>query len=83
VSRCTNPVAERCDIRATNAWRTRVEFGYALGEKARGGVDGPHRKKLVEACGDLDESLKKPPLRRVRLDEPARLPRLMGLEEGA
>jgi len=83
VSPGANPVAERCDIRATNMWRTRVELGDALGEQARGGVDGSPCQKLVEACGNLDESLKKPPLRRVCLDEPARLPRLMGLEERA
>lgn len=56
---------------------------HALREQARGGVDGSNRKKFLEACGNLNESLKKAPLRRVCLDEPSALPRLMGLEKGA
>lgn len=83
VSACANPFAKRDRICSADLWRTRLELCHPFGEQARGGVYGSNRKKLVETCGHLDESLKEAPLRRICLDSPARLPRLMGLEKGA
>src|SRR5258708_4270378 len=49
--------------------------------RSRGRAVGFHLHELVERGGDLNEPLEKVPLRHVRRDSPALLPRLVSLEE--
>ena len=74
-------LSERGDVHLLEVRRKRVELRKALRQEARSRIRGPHHQELVECSGDLNEPLEKLPLRPVRGDSPALLPRLVSLEE--
>src|SRR5580700_9341881 len=74
-------LSERGDVHLLEVRRKRVELRKALRQEARSRIRGPHHQELVECSGDLNEPLEKLPIRPVRGDSPALLPRLVSLEE--